>query len=535
MSSRLNSDQNEYRGVLDSITTQTSVSAGMDTILPSINKELTPPLRMRASTPISRVVQIDNITVTNSLHGRKTTISPIGGTTLPVVTTFTITVDATGAGNATPSSGSALALGMTSSQFLKIGVHLLSTGLLSLTKGSASATLAGASHPSVPSGSYPVGFFYVQTDGSNNIANIDEVNVTMYAGGGSGGGFANPMSATGEMIYGASGGTATSLAPNITTTRQVLTGTGTGSAGQAPVWSDDLATTSANGRVSTTTQTWAGVKTTTDDFNVGDGAGAGVRNLSINAASAQSPVITWKRNSVTKWQTLVNDVTGDSLSDTDGLVLAYNSTANRYDVRVNSAGTVTFSSAAIPATGNSSFYTQSDASMLDLYSKNSTDANDQSAALRISKRSNSSLNAQKFITCWINGGATGLGTANGGIQGDGGTGVMVFATSDRRIKKDITDLQGGLDKILALRPVTFNLKDRELPEPAPGFIAQEFAEVFPSAVDKTDDGAGENLPEGVEPWTMSDGKLVIYLTKAIQEQQALIVELKARIDALEAE
>lgn len=184
MATRQDSSQSEFRGALNSITTQSATETGMDQVIPSINAELQAPLRMRASNPISRVVQVDNLTVTNPSHGRKHTIAPIGGTALPVVTTFTVTMDATGAGNATPSSGSALALGMTSNQFLKLGVALNSLGQIVLTKGTAAGTLAGAGVPSVPTGSYGIGYFHVATDGSNNVANVDEGNILQYVGGG---------------------------------------------------------------------------------------------------------------------------------------------------------------------------------------------------------------------------------------------------------------------------------------------------------------------------------------------------------------
>lgn len=183
-----NTDQTAYRGTLPSIGTQTDDIVDLSEALPSINSGLTQPLRMRADSPVSRVVRVDNITVTNPIHGRRTTIPPIDGLSMPAVSTFTITVDATGAGFATPSSGSALSLGMTASQYLKIGVHLSSAGQISLTKGSAAASLGAATHPAVPTSTFAIGFFYVQTDGSNNIANIAETTITMYAGGGSGGG-----------------------------------------------------------------------------------------------------------------------------------------------------------------------------------------------------------------------------------------------------------------------------------------------------------------------------------------------------------
>jgi hypothetical protein len=47
----------------------------------------------------------------------------------------------------------------------------------------------------------------------------------------------NPMTTLGDVIYGASSGTATRLAGNTTTNKYFLSQTGTGSASAAPSWS----------------------------------------------------------------------------------------------------------------------------------------------------------------------------------------------------------------------------------------------------------------------------------------------------------
>ena len=69
------------------------------------------------------------------------------------------------------------------------------------------------------------------------------------------GGMTNPMTTLGDTLYGASGGAATRLAGNTTTTRKFFRQTGTGSVSAAPAWdtlvSGDLpaATTSAPGSI----------------------------------------------------------------------------------------------------------------------------------------------------------------------------------------------------------------------------------------------------------------------------------------------
>jgi hypothetical protein len=109
------------------------------------------------------------------------------------------------------------------------------------------------------------------------------------------------------------------------------------------------------------------------------------------------------------------------------------------------------------------------------------------------------------------------------------TNTTISAISDQRLKENVQDLDAGLDKIMALKPRKFDWKagkgkdikgDR-------GWIAQEFEQVFPDMIDEWKDPA----PEGEEPYKSVRADLIPVLVKAIQEQQALINQLKARLDA----
>jgi len=113
------------------------------------------------------------------------------------------------------------------------------------------------------------------------------------------------------------------------------------------------------------------------------------------------------------------------------------------------------------------------------------------------------------------------------------TNTTITAISDQRLKENIQDLDVGLDKIMALKPRKFDWKaskgkdikgDR-------GWIAQEFEQVFPDMVDEWKDPA----PEGEEPYKSVRADLIPVLVKAIQEQQAIITALTARVAALEGQ
>ena len=99
--------------------------------------------------------------------------------------------------------------------------------------------------------------------------------------------------------------------------------------------------------------------------------------------------------------------------------------------------------------------------------------------------------------------------------------------SDVAYKEDIQDISYGLDAVKALRPRKYKMKGTDLGngeglDQKIGFIAQEAELVVPEVVDGTD---GEK--------TLGYGQLTAVLTKAIQEQQTIIEDLKARIETLE--
>jgi hypothetical protein len=68
--------------------------------------------------------------------------------------------------------------------------------------------------------------------------------------------------------------------------------------------------------------------------------------------------------------------------------------------------------------------------------------------------------------------------------------------------------------------------------PGEGFIAHELAEVVPQAVGGEKDAVNED--NSIKPQGIDTSFLVATLTAAIQEQQAMIEELKAKVAALEA-
>ena len=121
-------------------------------------------------------------------------------------------------------------------------------------------------------------------------------------------------------------------------------------------------------------------------------------------------------------------------------------------------------------------------------------------------------------------------TSMGGIVGNGANNVQFAALSDIREKENITSLSGSLLKIKNLNPVEFDWINTKEHCNA-GFVAQEVDLIFPEYVVENTSKEGEEERKGLTGG-MTSG-IIPHLVKAIQEQQTIIEDLKARIETLE--
>jgi hypothetical protein len=109
------------------------------------------------------------------------------------------------------------------------------------------------------------------------------------------------------------------------------------------------------------------------------------------------------------------------------------------------------------------------------------------------------------------------------------TATAYVTSSDYRLKEDIQPMTGALAKVAAFNPVTYKWKVDS--SDGEGFIAHELAEVVPQCVTGQKDAVdaeGKPVYQGIDT-----SFLVATLTAAIQEQQALIESLTARVAQLE--
>ncbi len=103
-------------------------------------------------------------------------------------------------------------------------------------------------------------------------------------------------------------------------------------------------------------------------------------------------------------------------------------------------------------------------------------------------------------------------------------GTSWTSSSDQRLKDDVQEISYGLDTVKALEPVSYVRNDRDVEGRELGFIAQGVEGVVDEIVNVDDTGYYGLNYQGLIP----------ILTKAIQEQQATIEALEARITALES-
>lgn len=144
------------------------------------------------------------------------------------------------------------------------------------------------------------------------------------------------------------------------------------------------------------------------------------------------------------------------------------------------------------------------------------------------------------ISSYCDGGSAYAGYFNGDVYVAG----SVTSTSDASKKKNVEELQGGMDIINQLKPKTYDyIDDADLALPAEkqfGFLAQDLEQVLPNLVKDVETFAqpGEASAEGEMPDPEVTGTiksvnyiaLIPVLVQALQEQQAEIDALKAELE-----
>jgi hypothetical protein len=208
------------------------------------------------------------------------------------------------------------------------------------------------------------------------------------------------------------------------------------------------------------------------------------------------------------------DTSTDALIATDfvgGAIRFYGGNAGTEAMRIDSSGNLLVGTTTTSIAGTT------------LSGKGIGQSADYSGTYAQAINSSSTTGNQLFV-------AFGRGGSSCGYIISTGTNSTSYGTSsDYRLKDNVVPMTGALAKVQALKPVTYTWKSDG--SDGQGFIAHELQAIVPECViGKKDavDAKGKPVYQGIDT-----SFLVATLTKAIQEQQVMIEELKAKVTALE--
>jgi len=303
----------------------------------------------------------------------------------------------------------------------------------------------------------------------------------------------------------------------------------------------------ANSAKVTTTATGIDVTgTVTTTGSVGIGTDLPVQKLSVSGASGSARLSLERSNANTtggvgsiQWNALDGHAVAGIIAygdgNDEGAHIAFNTTsaASSSDVYVSTTEAIRIDSSGRLMVNQTSVSAAAAGIKMQVASDILTTG--PSAGYFWENRSGMTISAQSGWGGWYSTGTTSHflysdGTNKASINRTSGT---YTALSDVNKKKDFEDSSVGLAAIMQLQPKKFRMLDDA--DDAPkylGFVAQDVENVIPEAyVEDTsvDAGGVENTFIG-----LTDRPFIAALVKAIQEQQAIIDSLTARIEALES-
>lgn len=304
-----------------------------------------------------------------------------------------------------------------------------------------------------------------------------------------------------EVVGQASFGDGTAAAPSITNTGNLNTGI------LFPAADTVAVATGGAERMRITSAGLVGIDNTAPDGNLTVG----------NTSTSGDVSIRIKGDATSRGFLMFGDAGGAQLGD-----IMYDHSDNHMRFRVNNTERMRIDSAGTVFFCGSSTLGVFDGDGVNVASSGETTINVTTGSpLDINQSTNDNI-ARSMIRFYrreiLNGSITTSSTA-----------TAYVTASDYRLKENIQPMTGALGAVAQLNPVTYTWKTDG--SDGQGFIAHELQEVVPDCVIGEKDAVdADGKPEyqGVDT-----SFLVATLTAAIQEQQALITALTARVSALE--
>lgn len=144
-----------YAGTADS---KPANQAELDNLLAAINDELTPLLRLSASSTPNLIVSVGSATSTNSESSYQRSIPHINALLPNTFTSGTVTFPSASGGTITVSPGINGVLTVASGNYIKILIYMDSTGALNVLPGTENAVEASATVTAAPKSTLPIGY-----------------------------------------------------------------------------------------------------------------------------------------------------------------------------------------------------------------------------------------------------------------------------------------------------------------------------------------------------------------------------------------
>ena len=258
------------------------------------------------------------------------------------------------------------------------------------------------------------------------------------------------------------------------------------------------ATTISGGIAGNTTLT--GTLGVSDVITAPSFSGVGSSLTGIDSASLANPIT--GAIVLTPSSNVVPITINQAQANLDGLDITHSSTGTHSGMYINETGT-----------GYALYVSDSDGSSGDIvYIAGSS----QTGKTGLDINMGSGGGARTMIQFRISNNAV------GNIQsGPGGTSFQTL--SDERLKENVVDTKFGISDLVKLQVKEFNFKADPSKNVVTGLIAQQVQLVYPGVVGSCSD----------EMLAIDYGKFTPLLIKAVQDQQNIINDLKARIDVLE--
>ena len=142
-----------------------------------------------------------------------------------------------------------------------------------------------------------------------------------------------------------------------------------------------------------------------------------------------------------------------------------------------------------------------------------------------------SARASSAFYVWIDGSERMSLNSSGNLYVSGS-----YSNSDIALKENIVTLSNQLEKVKQLNPVSFDWKEKAedgSTQSSIGFIAQEIEILYPNLVSTPAEDTDAEEGSTTKYKTLNYPVMISILTKAMQEQQTIIEDLKTRIETLE--